>query len=249
MLYERNIPETDQSVFISFITNSLSLSGVFVNHIQTRQELAKPNDKRHPWIQSHMVSVDVSWKWIMQRNLIQCFGFIDWFIELNTHLMSLPCSTENNSGQFKSYELGSLRSTPPGGRETSKIPHEEVKENLESIFLSLEKYDNDHDQYIMPLRVRFSSAVELAMAAWKLQFQLGYLCPFYQGNWISARLMTNVLRCHWSLPWLTFDYSDKEEKNELGNLYNEEIAQWFKLFDDYGVLTDKFIEKTPSRIK
>jgi hypothetical protein len=82
--------------------------------------------------------------------------------------------------------------------------------------------------------------VELAKIAWKVQFQIGYICPFFQGNWVSARLLTNVLRVHWSLPWLMFDYPD-EDKEAVGQEYKLEVSRWFDLFDEHGVLTDQFL--------
>lgn len=240
LLYKRNIPETDQSTFIAFVTNSLSLSGVFINHIQVRQNLAKPIGERHSWIQSHIEVIDKSWNWIMKRELIQCPEFLQWFIQLNSDLMARPCSTEKDTGKFKKSELGKLRRSPTGGNEITKILFDDVAEYIESIFSVLEKNDNEKDKDIMPKRLRFNSAVELAKIAWKVQFQIGYICPFFQGNWVSARLLTNILRVHWSLPWLTFEYPD-EDKEAVGQTYQLEVSRWFDLFDEHGVLTDKFL--------
>ena len=101
----------------------------------------------------------------------------------------------------------------------------------------------------MSNRIHFSAASELAKAAWKVQFQIGYMCPFFQGNWASARLLTNALRCHWSLPWITITYKEEDnfelDKDEIGKLYQEETHLWFELFDTKGVLTEDFVSFDP----
>ncbi|HIG58670.1 MAG TPA: hypothetical protein EYQ21_04625 [Flavobacteriales bacterium] len=146
--------------------------------------------------------------------------------------MTRPCSTEKDTGKFKKSELGKLRSSPTGGSETTKVLFDDVAEYIESVFSVLEKNDSERDKDIMPNRLRFDSAVELAKIAWKVQFQIGYICPFFQGNWVCARLLTNVLRVHWSLPWLTFEYPD-EDKEALGQTYQLEVSRWFDLFDKH----------------
>ena len=241
MLHKRHIPETDRKTFIAFISNSLSFSGVFVNHVQIRKELSKPLNERHPWVQAQMLSIDMVWKWVMQRRLIQCSEFMKWFINLNSSVMSLPCSINKSTDTFNKLKLGRFRDSLPGGNETSKMPFEEIPEKMNSIFSVLEKLDHEKDDSIMSNRVHFSAASDLAKAAWKVQFQIGYMCPFFQGNWASGRLLTNALRCHWSLPWVTFTYEDDDEKDETGKAYQEESHAWFKLFDEKGILTEDFV--------
>ena len=241
MLYKRNIPETKQSTFVAFISNSLSLGDHPTNHILVRQELSKTDDKRDPWIQGHMMSIDSSWRWIMQKNLIQCNSFLQWFIGINSSLMFSACSKEKFDKTLKVSELGHLRRSSVGGRENSKVDFKLIPEKMESIFSVLEETDKKHDSNIMPNRIRFNTASELAKIAWKIQFQVGYLCPFFQGNWISARLLTNTLRVHWSLPWLTFDYAKENEEEDVGREYQIEAQRWFELFDEEGVLTDKYL--------
>jgi len=240
LIYKRNIPETPTTTFVAFIANSLSLSKIFVNHVQVKQELSRPVADRHPWIQSHIESIDISWRWIIKRELIQCPNFLKWFVNLNYTLMNLQCSKYKSSDQFKASELNKFRSSSTGGDESTEFISDDVVKSIESIFSMLEKCDCENDKYIMPNRLRFDSAVELAKIAWKVQFQIGYICPFFQGNWISARLLTNTLRVHWSLPWLIFDYPD-EENEDVGKVYQAEAARWFDLFDNDGVLTDKFL--------
>tara|TARA_Y100000310_G_scaffold217831_1_gene218951 strand:+ start:3372 stop:3950 length:579 start_codon:yes stop_codon:yes gene_type:complete len=188
-----------------------------------------------------MMSIDSSWRWIIKEELIQCDKFLQWFIGMNSTLMFPACSKEKYDKTLKASELGSLRESSVGGRENSKVDVKLVPEKMESIFSALEKADKDHDGNIMPNRVRFNTASELAKIAWKAQFQIGYLCPFFQGNWISARLLTNVLRVHWTLPWLVFDYSKENEEEAAGKEYQIESQRWFDLFDKEDVLTDSYL--------
>ena len=136
MLYKRHIPETDRKTFIAFIANSLSFSGVFVNHVQIRKELSKPPNERHPWVEAQMSSINMVWKWIMQRKLIQCSEFTKWFISLNSNVMLLPCSTEKDTETFNKLKLGRFRDSPPGGHEASKVPFKEIPEKIESPLFS-----------------------------------------------------------------------------------------------------------------
>ena len=239
MQYKRSIPETKTKSFMAFVANSLSLSGVPVNHVQVRQESNKEG-RRHPWIQGQMDGCNELWRWIMKRDLIQHDAFLKWFVELNNILMSGPCNNEKND-MFRKAELRKLRNTDPGGGEVSNVDHGLVIQNMESLFSVFEKCDQENDEFIMPNRIRFNIASDLARIAWKAQFQVGYICPFFQGNWVSARLLTNTLRCHWSLPWHTFEY-ERNENQELGLEYHAEIQRWKDLFDAEGVLTESCLD-------
>lgn len=241
MQYRRNIPETESKTFMAFISNSLSLSGIPFNHLQVRQESSKKATNRNPWISGHMTGCNDSWKWIMKREMIQCNKFLKWFMTLNNVLMSLPCSSEK-SNKFKRLELMKFRTSDPGGGESSSMNHSLVKQNMESLFSVLEKHDLESDEFIMPKRVRFSVASNLARVAWKVQFQIGYMCPFFQGNHVSGRLLTNILRCHWSLPWHSFEY-ETDSNQEMGLEYHKEEQRWDELFDEEGPLTESFLDQ------
>jgi len=225
---------------MAFIANSLSLSGVPANHVQVRQESSKDKDFQNPWIRGQMNGCNESWKWILKREMIQCNRFLGWFIELNNILMVHACLSENSS-KFKNLELRKLRDIEVGGGEVSSVDPKRVYQDMHSLFSVLEKYDHENDKFIMPKRIKFSVASELAKVSWKAQFQIGYICPFFQGNWVSARLLTNTLRCHWSLPWHNFEY-ERDENREINREYHEEMHRWNALFDEEGVLTKSFLD-------
>jgi len=215
------------------------LSDIHVNQIKIRRELKKTDGKQESWVLSHMDACDLSWKFIMSKKLIQCNSISDWFTELNRRVMEPVC---NDRGEvYSSSELGVYRSSDQCCTEDAMIDYEEIDEKMNSLFSCIEEADKKYDDSIMPHRINLGVATTLASIAWKLQFQIGYICPFFQGNWCSARIFINTLRCHWSLPWLTFNYEEHDDKEDVGRTYKNEILRWFDLFDREGVLTDKFI--------
>jgi len=240
LLYNRYIPETSQNTFINFISNSLVLSGIHTSHIQIRRELNKDADKIDPWIGGHLSACNKAWTWVLDKKMIQCQNLLQLFMGINERIIEPVCRSDASDTRYKKSELNKLRDSDPGGGESSHVPHEDVPEYLNSILVELEKCDSENDQHIMPKRVRFSAATKLAKIAWKTQFQIGYICPFYQGNWVSSRLIMNSLRCHWSLPWLILSVED-DDKQDKGRAYFDEQNLWFRLFNQEGVLTDKFI--------
>lgn len=240
MLYNRYIPETDQNTFINFICNSLILSRIHISHVQIRRSLNKDKEKMDPWVRGQFAGCNEAWKFLTQKKMIQCQDLISCLITINEKLVGQVCRADTCDTRYQSSELNKLRTSEVGGGEISSVPHEEVASYVEKLFINLEKYDLENDKYIMPRRVRFSAATRLARIAWKTQFQIGYICPFFQGNWLSARLLMNILRCHWSLPWLIMSTEDDPKQDE-GRAYFDERSKWFDLFNKEGVLTDKFI--------
>tara|TARA_Y100000034_G_scaffold133766_1_gene200217 strand:- start:1826 stop:2449 length:624 start_codon:yes stop_codon:yes gene_type:complete len=207
-----------------------------MNYIQISREISKEKDEVNPWVQAHMSSCNFAWDFILNKKLIQSSALEKWVIDLNIKLVTPTCN--NDSSHLKS--AGEYRKKD----ENSKVPHGEVQEKVRSIFLEMERLDEEHDDKIMPHRVKFEVASILARAAWKCHFQIMYIAPFSQGNAAVSRILANMLRCHWSLPWLSFNYEHEEEfsKEDPGRIYFNERDRWFALFDREGVLTGQIIE-------
>jgi len=235
-----NYPEPEKDVLVAFVYHSLRLDRVPTNRETIERTLHRSiGPDSDPYVAGHGKSLALIFQIADDENLLPKVNNV---FELDTVLPWLKRLHRNltrslaefgalalDSGIIKLSQIGEFRQTAqttesPFG--TISAPNQyHIRELVMEWANELNEFENKHMHEIRGTALSYDTAELFVDKAYEMSLKLAAIKPFEDQNNSMARLVENLLRLHWGMPWKITVESKRDE-------YAEELRDVMKTYED-----------------